>query len=142
MAEDSNTPGNPADGTLEATGSASEAVAEDSAANIGETAQNILANDDPVAALTETVAALPVPEDAMVILQFFEQIDAASPLARLITAATIVGVSLLFMLIVKIISRRRISHLESSAHVRPLRWQAQDLVSSEDMKQLWLNVWR
>ena len=142
MAEDSNTPGNPAGGALEATGSASEAVAEDSAANIGETAQNILANDDPVAALTETVAALPVPEDAMVILQFFEQMDTASPLARLITAATIVGVSLLFMLIVKIISRRRISHLESSAHVRPLRWQAQDLVSSEDMKQLWLNVWR
>jgi len=142
MAEDSNTPVIPESAALDATGSANEVVAEESIASIGETAQDILANDDPVAALTETVAGLPVPEDTMVILQFFEQMDAASPLARLITAATIVGVSLLFMLIVKIISRRRISHLENSARVRPLRWQAQDLVSSEDMQQLWINVWR
>ena len=142
MAEDSNTPGNPADGAVEATVAGSEVEAEEGVANIGETAQNILTDDDPVAALAETVTALPVPEDTMVILQFFEQMDAASPLARLITAATIVGVSLLLMLLARIITRRRIAHLEKSAVVRPLRWQAQDLVSSEDMKQLWLNVWR
>lgn len=142
MAEDSNTPKNPADGAVEATVAGSEVEAEEGVANIGETAQNILTDDDPVAALAETVTALPVPEDTMVILQFFEQMDAASPLARLITAATIVGVSLLLMLLARIITRRRIAHLEKSAVVRPLRWQAQDLVSSEDMKQLWLNVWR
>jgi len=142
MAEDSNTPEIPVDDALETTGAASEVVADNGVANIGETAQKILTNDDPVAALAETVTALPVPEDTIVILQFFQQMDVASPLARLITAATIVGVSLLLMLIVRIITRRRIAHLEKSARVRPLRWQAQDLVSSEDMKQLWLNVWR
>ena len=82
MAEDSNTPVIPESAALDATGSANEVVAEESIASIGETAQDILANDDPVAALTETVAGLPVPEDTMVILQFFEQMDAASPLAQ------------------------------------------------------------
>lgn len=142
MADDSNSPAIPVEVAVHKTGPAGEAVAEEGVANIGETAQDILTDDDPVAALAETVSALPVPEDTMVILQFLEQMDAASPLARLITAATIVGVALLFMLLVRIITRRRIAYLEKSARVRPLRWQAQDLVSADDMKQLWINVWR
>ena len=99
---------------------------------------------DPIATLAETVSEIPVPEDTLVILQLFEQMDAASPLARLVTAAVIVGVSLLLMLLARIIVSRRTKRLEESPEgkIPPLRWQAQDLVSSEDMKRFWLYIWR
>ena len=102
------------------------------------------AEGDPIATLAETVNDIPVPEDTLVILQLFEQMDAASPLARLVTAAVIVGTSLLLMLLARIIVRRRTRYLENAPEGRipPLRWQAQDLVSSEDMKRFWLYIWR
>ena len=80
----------------------------------------------------------------MAILQLFQQMDAAAQLARLIIAATIVGVSLLLLLISKIIIRRRIARLEAAPDklYKPMRWQAQDLVTSKDMKALWLRLWR
>lgn len=102
------------------------------------------AEGDPIAALAETVADIPVAQDTLVILRLFEQMDAASPLVRLITAAVIVGVSLLLILLARIIISRRVKRLEESPeeNIAPLRWQAQDLVSSEDMKRFWLYIWR
>jgi small-conductance mechanosensitive channel len=102
------------------------------------------AGGDPMQALAETVAEIPMAEDTMVILQLFEQMDAASPLVRLVTAAVIVGVSLLLILLARIIVSRRVRRLEEAPEgkIPPLRWQAQDLVSSEDMKRFWLTIWR
>ncbi len=102
------------------------------------------AGGDPIQALAETVADIPVAEDTLVILQLFEQMDAASPLMRLVTAAVIVGVSLLLILLARIIISRRVRRLEEAPEgkIPPLRWQAQDLVSSEDMKRFRLTIWR
>lgn len=95
----------------------------------------------PIEEAAELLEAAP---DTLVILRLFEQMDATAPLARLIIAATIVGIALLLLLISKIIIRRRLKRLEAAPddHFRPLRWQVQDLISSEDMKQSWLTVWR
>ena len=121
-----------------------ENPAEVTAEAPGEAPIELPVESDAVAALAETVAELPVGQDTLVILQLFEQMDAASPLVRLVTAATIVGISLLLMLLANLITRRRIKRLEAApeGQVKPLRWQAQDLVSSEDMTKIWLNFWR
>ena len=71
------------------------------------------ADGDPIAALAETVADIPVAQDTLVILRLFEQMDAASPLVRLVTAAVIVGVSLLLMLLARIIISRRVKGWKS-----------------------------
>ena len=101
---------------------------------------------DPAIPVTveEVVAALPVTPDTLVILDLFEKMDAAAPLARLVTAASIVGVSLLLLLVIRFIFGRRTRRLQETADekFRPLRWQAQDLISSEDMKKLWITLWR
>jgi len=83
-------------------------------------------------------------EDINALVGFFNQLDAEDPLIRLITAATVIGVSLFLLMLTRIIIGRRRKHLESlpAEKFRPLRLQAQDLVSSEDMQKLWSTVWR
>lgn len=98
---------------------------------------------DAVDKVAEAIAALPITDDTMFVLRLFDQMDAASPVMRLIIAGSIVGGSLLLMLIARLITRRRVAHLESipDENFQPLRWQAQDLVSKEDMKAFWVRVW-
>ena len=83
-------------------------------------------------------------EDISALMGFFNQLDAEDPLIRLITAATVIGVSLFLLTLTRLIIGRRRKHLESlpASKFRPLRLQAQDLVSSEDMQKLWSTVWR
>ena len=77
-------------------------------------------------------------------LQYFDQLDASEPLIRLVIAASIVGVSILLLLISRIMLSRRVKRLEAlpEGTLHPLRLQAQELVSSEDMKTLWVGVYR
>ncbi len=83
-------------------------------------------------------------EDINALVGFFNQLDAEDPLLRLITAAAVIGVSLFLLALTRLVIGRRRKHLESlpASKFRPLRLQAQDLVSSEDMQKLWSTVWR
>ena len=83
-------------------------------------------------------------EDISALVNFFNQLDADDPLIRLVTAAAVIAVSLLAVLLSRLLIRRRLRRLEElpDSRFRPLRLQAQDLVSSADMKKLWCTVWR
>lgn len=76
-------------------------------------------------------------------LQYFDHLDATEPLIRLFIAASVIGVSILLMLAARIVIGRRKKRLEAlpEGRLRPLRLQAQELVSSEDMKNLWLGLY-
>lgn len=82
--------------------------------------------------------------DNMALMQLFEQMDNAAPLMRLIIAGTLTAAALLLMLISRMVIRRRLARLEAMPEEAfdPLRWQAQDLFSREDMKRLWLSIWK
>ena len=102
------------------------------------------ASDSVVPApLTDATDILETAPETIAILQLFDQMDAAAPLMRLIIAASIVGISLLLLLISKVIIRRRTRRLEATpdAEFSPLSWQAQDLVPAEDMKKFWMLLW-
>ncbi len=83
-------------------------------------------------------------DETRFILELFEQMDAQAPLMRLIIAGSIVGISLLLMMASRFIVKRRLAHMEEvpAERYRPLRWQAQDLLSSDDMKRGWMWLWR
>jgi len=76
-------------------------------------------------------------------LQYFDQLDADEPLMRLFIAAAIIGISILLLLISRIVLGRRKKKLEvlPEGALKPLRLQAQELISSEDMKSLWLGLY-
>ncbi|MEM1113593.1 MAG: mechanosensitive ion channel domain-containing protein [Pseudomonadota bacterium] len=78
------------------------------------------------------------------ILEFFGRMEQTAPLARLGIAATLIGVSLLLLLVSRIYISRRVHKLQElpEGRVKPLRLQAQDLMASEDMRKFWLSVWR
>jgi len=82
-------------------------------------------------------------EEAAEILHYFEQLDATEPLIRLSIAASVIGVSLLLLLASRMVFGRRLKRLQAlpAGRPRPLRLQAQDLISSEDMKNLWLGLY-
>jgi small-conductance mechanosensitive channel len=82
--------------------------------------------------------------EVAVLVAFFDRLDETEPLIRLITAAVVIGVSLLLLLTSRVVVTRKMARLLalSDDSFRPMRWQAQDLVSSEDMKKLWLTLWR
>jgi small-conductance mechanosensitive channel len=98
-------------------------------------------NQGAEAILAEIVTPI---HEVTVIVDFFDSLDATAPLVRLITAAAIVGVSLLLLIATRVTVRRRLARMEAVPDGRfsPLRLQAQDLISSEDMKKLWMAVWR
>lgn len=83
-------------------------------------------------------------EDISALLGFFHQLDGEEPLARLMIAGSVIAVSLISLVVTRLLIGRRVRHLESliPSKFKPLRWQAQDLVSSEDMKNLWCSLWR
>lgn len=83
-------------------------------------------------------------EDINALLQFFNQMDATEPLIRLVTAASLTGVSILLLLFARFLISRRLKRMEElpDTKFKPLRWQAQDLMSSEDMKRFWCTLWR
>ena len=80
----------------------------------------------------------------MALVEFFDRLDATEPLIRLIIAAVVIAVSLLMFITVRIMVTRKIARMEETPdrHFRPMRWQSQDLISSEDMKKLWMTLWR
>jgi len=83
-------------------------------------------------------------EDISALLQFFNQMDATEPLIRLVTAAGLTGLSVLLLLFSRFLISRRLKRMEALPDntFKPLRWQAQDLMSSEDMKRFWCTMWR
>ena len=93
----------------------------------------------PLADATEILETAP---ETIAILQLFDQMDAAAPLMRLIIAASIVGISLLLLLISKVVIRRRTRRPEATpdGEFSPLRWQAPDggywLVGVRDIAML------
>jgi small-conductance mechanosensitive channel len=95
------------------------------------------------ASIEEAAEMMQAAPETLALLQLFDRMDATAPLMRLIIAGSIVGIALLLWLISKLITRRRTKRLEATPDdgFRPLRWQAQDLISSQDMKKLWLRVW-
>ena len=76
-------------------------------------------------------------------LQYFDQLDETEPLVRLVIAAAIIGVSLLLLAVSRVLIGRRAKRIEAlpEGRLRPLRLQAQELVSSEDMKKMWLGLY-
>ncbi len=94
--------------------------------------------------LSEAVEALPVGQDTLLILSWFDQMDAASPVMRLIIGACIIGGALLMIGVTRFIFGRKVKRLEAlpESKYKPLRWQAQDLVSREDMRVFWVSMWK
>lgn len=90
------------------------------------------------------VAASQTLEEVGEWLQYFERLDATEPLTRLFIAAGIIGVSVLLLLASRIVLARRMKRLEAlpEGSLRPMRMQAQELISSEDMKTLWVGWYR
>lgn len=100
-----------------------------------------------VSDLTTVIAdsiASPATDATDFLLGLFEQMDATAPTMRLIIAGSIVASSLFAILVTRFITHRRVIRLDSipDEKFKPLRWQAQDLVSKTDMKAFWVSVWR
>ena len=99
---------------------------------------------------TATVAASPdlfanaieAAPETIALLQLFERMDATTPVLRLAIASGIIARSLLLLLIGILLLRRRIKRLDNlpDHKFRALRWQAQDVISSTDMKALRLKL--
>lgn len=103
-----------------------------------------MADSEAVKQVVEAINALPLGDDTMFVLRLFEQMDAASPMMRLAIAACIIGGSLLMIGITRLIIGRRVKRLDAipDEKFKALRWQAQDLVPSGEMKLFWIRVWR
>lgn len=99
---------------------------------------------DTLSEQTTQVEAMEPVLEAHALMQYFDQLDATDPLIRLVIAATVIGVAVLLLLVCRIVLGRRIKALEDipDGRLRPLRLQAQDLISSQDMKKLWLALYR
>ncbi len=78
------------------------------------------------------------------LLEIFSRFNDFSPLLRLTIAGGVIAGSLLLMLLLRHLIGRRIRHLDAipEESFRPLRWQSQDLLSTVEMKNLWLGFWR
>jgi small-conductance mechanosensitive channel len=81
---------------------------------------------------------------AALLLDFFARLDATEPLYRLGIAIAVAGTSFLLLLLTRLLVYRRLKKIEQAPEerFRPLRLQAQDLVSSADMKTFWLHAVR
>jgi small-conductance mechanosensitive channel len=82
-------------------------------------------------------------ENIIQFVQYFDHLDETSPMLRFIIAGSVVVISLILLLITRFIIRRRMKHLEElpNESFRPLRLQAQDLLPSEDMKNIRIGAW-
>ncbi len=100
---------------------------------------------DPIPAEGDLAASTATAtEEISALLALFEQMDEADPLMRLGIAAGIVAASIFMVLLTRFLIGRRVKRLEAldPKHFKPMRWQAQDLMSSEDMKMIWCRAWR
>lgn len=82
-------------------------------------------------------------ENIIQLVEYFDHLDETAPMTRFIIAGSIVGVSLLLLLISRLIVgfRRRRIESQPDDKFKPLKWQKQDLLSSEDMKKIRLSLW-
>lgn len=103
-----------------------------------------MAEQIPEAPVEEIIEAAEAAPDTMVLLQFFEQMDSTAPLLRLMIAGGIAAVALLLMVVSRNLVQRRLKRIEQTPEEQfdPLRWQAQDIVSREEMKRLWQGLWK
>jgi small-conductance mechanosensitive channel len=103
-----------------------------------------MAENVPDAPVEEIVQAAEAAPDTMALLQFFEQMDSTAPLLRLMIAGGIAAVALLLMVVSRNLVQRRLKRIEQTPEEKfdPLRWQAQDIVSREEMKSLWQGLWK
>jgi hypothetical protein len=85
-----------------------------------------------------------IPDDVQALVTFFDRLDSTDPMMRLAIAGSVIGVSLLLLLITRMVISRRVKRLEGlpDCTFKPLRWQRQDLIAREDMRKLWVSVWR
>jgi len=82
-------------------------------------------------------------EDINALVDFFNRLDAQEPLIRLGIAAAVIGVSVLLFILIRLLITRRVTRMNAlpESAFAPLRWQAQDLMSSADMKVFWCEAW-
>ncbi len=82
-------------------------------------------------------------ENIIQLVEYFDHLDETSPMMRFIIAGSIVGVSLILLLIFRLIVSFRRKSIEGQPDdkFKPLKWQKQDLLSSEDMKKIRLSLW-
>lgn len=83
-------------------------------------------------------------EEINALVTFFHQLDAQEPLIRLGIAAAVIGLAVVLFILIRLLITRRVKRMEAlpEGKFAPLRWQAQDLMSSEDMKAFWCEAWR
>lgn len=82
------------------------------------------------------IPAAAVAEDIGALLQLFPPDGRNGTLDEARYCAGIVGFAVLMLLLARFLIGRRVKRMEAldDKHFSPLRWQAQDLMSSEDMK--------
>ena len=99
--------------------------------------------DTPSTVEQATLAIDQETENIIRFVEYFDKMDASSPMMRFIIAGAVVGASLLCMLIARLIVRSRTKRLENlpSERFKPLRIQRQDLLSPEDMKAIRISIW-
>ncbi len=99
--------------------------------------------DTPTTVEQATLAIDQETENIIRFVEYFDKMDASSPMMRFIIAGAVVGASLLCMLIARLIVRSRMKRLENlpSERFKPLRIQRQDLLSPEDMKAIRISIW-
>jgi small-conductance mechanosensitive channel len=83
-------------------------------------------------------------EEINALMSFFHRLDAQEPLIRLGIAAAVIGVAFVLFLSIRLLIMRRVRRMDAlpDSKFAPLRWQAQDLMSSADMKAFWCEAWR
>ena len=83
-------------------------------------------------------------EEINALVTFFHRLDAQEPLIRLGIAAAVIGLAVVLFILIRLLITRRVKRMEAlpEGKFAPLRWQAQDLMSSEDMKAFWCEAWR
>lgn len=96
------------------------------------------------AAQSATANLIDTLPEVSALLAFFTRLDESDPLIRLLLASSLAGVSVLLLLISRFLVNRRLQRMAGMPASRfyPLRWQAQDLVTAEEMQHFWMNVWR
>jgi small-conductance mechanosensitive channel len=97
-----------------------------------------------IANIEQTTEAIRL--EAQKVIEFVEylnQLNDSSSATRFIIAGVITGIALFALLWVRVFINRRIKYLSKlpTSRFRPLRLQAQDLLSSEDMQNIWIKTW-
>ncbi|MEP4485882.1 MAG: mechanosensitive ion channel family protein [Halioglobus sp.] len=89
------------------------------------------------------VQAAEAVEEINALVAFFDRLDAQEPLIRLGIAAAVIGLAFVLFILIRLLITRRVKRMEAlpESAFTPLRWQAQDLMSSEDMKSFWCETW-